>query len=462
MRKTLGIALVAIMLVILTLACGPTPTPQVIREKETVVVTEKETVVVEKEPGEQTVVEFWTTDNEKARMDVQNELATRFEEANPDIDIQVVAIDEASLSQRVATAVGAGQLPDVMRFGLEFVPGFVQEDILDVSASTQAINELGADTFYSGVLGMVESGDGWAAMPIDGWVQGIWYRRDMFEQEGLDAPNTFEKIMTAAQTFQDTAQGQYGIVIGTDPEQTYTQQVFEHFAMANGAFPFRQGDPLTMNTEEMVDTLDYYTSLAEYGPPGANYWREARLEYLAGNAAMMFYSTYIMDDIAGLVEEFEVGVEDLAANTGMVPLFQGPMADSPASYGQIVVLGITQNADTEAAQRWVEFLLSDGYMDIINMSPMGKMPMRPQFVEQWRENDVFGFYSQDVVEEIAGGFEGVNRWGIVGGGLHPLVSDIYGQQLVPVAIGNILDGSMSSQEAADWLQQQVEQFQTGQ
>jgi len=105
MRKTLGIALVAIMLVTLTLACGPTPTPQVIREKETVVVTEKETVVVEKEPGEQTVVEFWTTDNEKARMDVQNELATRFEEANPDIDIQVVAIDEAQFFDHSLVAI---------------------------------------------------------------------------------------------------------------------------------------------------------------------------------------------------------------------------------------------------------------------------------------------------------------------------------------------------------------------
>jgi multiple sugar transport system substrate-binding protein len=303
---------------------------------------------------------------------------------------------------------------------------------------------------------MVEAGTGWAAVPIDGWIQGIWYRRDLFDEQGLAPPSTYEAILAAARAFHDPDQGTYGIVIGTDPEQIYTQQVFEHFALANGAQLFDAQHRLTLNSDAMVDTLRYYTELANYGPPGPTYSREARLEYLAGNAAMMLYSTYIMDDIAGLVEDVEVGVQNLAQNTAMMPLFQGPDADAAAGYGQIVVLGITRDADSEATIRWAQFLLSDGYMDIINMSPMGKMPMRPQFVEQWRQNQVLSYYSPEVVKEIAGGFEGINRWGIRSGGLDPLVSDIYGQKLIPVAVGNILEELVTPAEAAEWLQSQAQ------
>ena len=81
--------------------------------------------------------------------------------------------------------------------------------------------------------------------------------------------------------------------------------------------------------------------------PGPQYWRGARESYELGQSGMMFYSTYIMDDLvegsgtdAGT--NIEV-IENLAANSGFAPMMEGP--NGAASYGQLVALGIIQGAD---------------------------------------------------------------------------------------------------------------------
>ena len=47
------------------------------------------------------VVEFWTTDNEEVRVDTYEAVAAEFMAENPGIEVRIVPIDEATLSQRV-------------------------------------------------------------------------------------------------------------------------------------------------------------------------------------------------------------------------------------------------------------------------------------------------------------------------------------------------------------------------
>ena len=86
---------------------------------ETVVVTEQVEVPVE--AGEKTVIEFWTTDNEEDRVDTYEAIAAAFMAENPDIDLRIVPIEEAGVSQRIATAQAANRLPDIVRMGIERV-----------------------------------------------------------------------------------------------------------------------------------------------------------------------------------------------------------------------------------------------------------------------------------------------------------------------------------------------------
>lgn len=407
--------------------------------------------------AEKTVVEFWTTDNEKARVDVQEAIAADFMKLHPDIEVKVVPVDEVDIPKKLATAKAAGRLPDVCRFGLEYVAGFALDGLLDTKATTTAITDMGYTTFYKGALDLVRSPtEGiWAAVPIDGWVQGIWYRKDLFAEKGLATPTSWDTILEAAKAFYDPANAMYGIVIGTDPGEIFTQQVFEPFALSNGVTAFDKDGNIIMNTPEMVEVLDYYTKLAAYGPPGATTWREARQYYIVGQVAMMFYSPYIMDDIAGLVEAYQVTVPDLAKNTGFAPIIQGP-SGIKASYGQLVTLGIFKDTDTEAAVEFVKYVLGPGYVDILFMSPGGKVPVRKDVVDEWLNHKVFSFYDPAVVADVAGGMDMIQRWGFMEGNIVPLVSDVYGRKLVPVVIEKILTGDMTPEQAAAWLQEQTE------
>jgi len=170
---------------------------------------------------------------------------------------------------------------------------------------------------------------------------------------------------------------------------------------------------------------------------------------------MMFYSPYIMDDIAGLVEKYKVTVPDLAKNTGFCPIITGP-SGIKASYGQLVTLGIFKDTDTEAAIEFVKYVLEPGYVDILFMSPGGKVPVRKGVVDEWLKHDVFSLYAPEVVADVAGGMNMIQRWGFMDGNIIPLVSDVYGRKLVPIVIEKILTGDMTPEQAAAWLQEQTE------
>ena len=86
---------------------------------------------VEAEPMEKVVVEFWTTDNEEERVDVYEAVAQKYMDANPNVDLRIVPIEEAGITQRIATAVAANRLPDIVRMGVERVAAFAADGILD-------------------------------------------------------------------------------------------------------------------------------------------------------------------------------------------------------------------------------------------------------------------------------------------------------------------------------------------
>lgn len=488
MRKLYSLFAVVLVLTFLAAACAQ-PTPETI--VETVVVTQEveviKTEVVEKEvvvteevevvvtevvevevpaaPVEKTVVEFWTTDNEEDRVDVYEEIAARFMAEHPEIDLRIIAIDEASISQRIATAQAANRLPDVVRMGIERVSSFAADGILDQDAAEAAIAAIGEDDFRAGPLVMVTdpaTGQS-AAVPFDGWIQAIWYRNDMFTEAGLNPPVTWDDINAACDALPGQGNLLYGLTLGTDPGQNYPIQVFEQVAISNNAWPFDADGNVTMNTPEMVAALDFYSKLQRCALPGPQYWRGAREAYELDQSGMLFYSTYIMDDLvdgSGLEAggAVEIAVEDLALNTGFASEMVGP--NGSASYGQLVTLGIMQGADP-AAVDVVEFYLTDGYIDVLALAPFGKVPVLKSAVDEWGTlSPYFENYSDETLGQIANGFENMQRWLFrpeYDATLRAVVGDMEGRLLISQAISNIaLEGNMTPETAAEWLQGEVE------
>ena len=484
MKKIFIFIVAMVSLAILIAACQP-ETVEVTRvvtetEVQEVEVTRVVTEVVEGEamevtrvvevevpavPGERTIVEFWTTDNEADRVEVYEQVAARFMEANPDVDLRIVPIEEAGVSQRISTAQGANRLPDIVRMGVERVAAFSAEGILDQDAAEAVISSIGEDDFRAGPLSMVSdpATGQYAAVPYDGWLQAIWYRQDIFDESGLEPPVTWETIQAACETLPGFGNLLYGVTLGTDPGQNYGHQVFEQVAISNNAWPFDEDGNVTMNTPEMIEALDFYTGLQDCAAPGPQYWRGARENYELDQSGMLFYSTYIMDDLvdgSGLEDggNVEIAVDDLAGNTGFAPDMQGP--NGSASYGQLVTLAIMEGADP-VAQDVVEFFLTEGYTDVIGLAPFGKVPVLKSAVEPWKTSSpYFANYSDETLEQIANGYETMQRWLFrpdYDATERAVVGDIEGRLLIPTVVSNIaLEGTMTPETAAAFLQEQVE------
>lgn len=419
-------------------------------------------------PAEKKVIEFWTDDSEEPRVNVYEAVAARFMAEHPNIDVRIVPIEEAGQAQRIATALAANRLPDIVRMGVDVVAAFTADGLLDEDAAMAVIEKVGKDDFRTGPLQMVTdaSTGKYAAVPYDGWLQAIWYRKDAFEQAGLQPPVTWEAINAACDKLPGTGKLLYALGLGTNPGENYGHQLFEQVAISNNAWPFDKDGKVTMNTPEMIAALKFYTDLQRCAIPGPQHWLGARQAYELDQAGMLIYSTYIMDDLVDGSDNEDgtftkLAVPDLAAHTGFAPRMSGP--GGAASFGQLAALGIMKGADPEA-QMVAEYFLTAGYKDILALSPWGKIPVLKSAVAGWRTlSPYFQKYPPETLEQIANGYDTMQRWLFrpdYDASERAVIGDIEGRLLIPQAISNIaLEETMTPETAAAWLQEQVEALQ---
>ena len=422
--------------------------------------------------GAQKQITFWTIEVQKERLEIQREIVHAFTKKTG-IDVRVVPVQENLLAQRVAAAYASGSLPDVIFHPIDFTIGWAEAGILDAQSATDVVNHLGKETFAAGPLNLARISGGYAAVPADGWGQLLLYRKDLFKKKGLPVPDSWDRILQAARALHNPPLI-WGFEAATDPGQTYTQQVFEHFALSNGVRLTSTSGNVELNTPEMVETLEFYKALTRFTPRGNLYWLHTRMDYVSGRTAMIIWSPFILDELSGLRRELPV-VPDiargepgyLAGNTGFVTIIHGPKG--AAQYGQINYLGITRDADKALAKQWVEFLLTDRYLGWLGMAPEGKLPVRNgtrdepnRFINGWMELE-FGvttraviseFYGLDVLKAIVKGVDGFDRWGFAEG-KGALISRIYETKVIPEILKRFLDGELNAKQAALMMDRRV-------
>jgi multiple sugar transport system substrate-binding protein len=417
-------------------------------------------------------ITFWTTEVEKDRLEIQRDIAQGFTRKTG-IRVRVIPVQENLLAERVTAAYAASSLPDVLFHPIDFTLGWAEAGILDDRSATEVVNQLGKETFGRGPLNLVRVPGGYAAVPVDGWGQLLLYRKDLFAKKGLPEPDQWDRILKAARALHNPPLI-WGFEAATDPGDTYTQQVFEHFALSNGVGLTGKSGKVDLDRPKMVQTLAFYKALTDFSPPGNLYWLHTRMDYLSGRAAMIIWSPFILDELSGLRQDQPV-VPDiakgesgfLAKNTGFVTVIQGP--NGAAQYGQINYLGITRDADKALAKQWAQFLLNGGYLQWLGMAAEGKLPMRKgtreapsRFVDGWRELEfgvttrakISGFYGMHVVKAIVAGVDGFDRWGFAEG-KGALISKVYGTKIVPEILKRFLDGELSAKDAARMMDERV-------
>ncbi len=419
----------------------------------------------------------WTTQVQPERVAVQEQLAADFEAASG-VSVEIVPIEESAIAERVTAAFGAGDLPDVIYHPISQTIGWAEAGILDTLTASDIVENLGEDTFSEGALNLVRYEEEYAAVPSDGWTQLIVYRQDLFDEAGLEAPTSFEAIQAAVEALHNPPE-MYGFVAATDPSNDYMMQVLEEFFLANGATLLDDEGNVDLNNEQVTETLNFYKTLTDASPEGNLFWEQSRELYMAGQAAMIVWSPFILDELAGLRDEVPVTATDdptsadLAKDTGFVTRVSGPSNPDGSGWASASNWGVTVDADFDAAAQFIEYVMNDGYLTWLSMAPEGLFPVRRgtaeepnSFTEGWGALDVgvdrkvplSSVYPQEVIDSLLEGLEVGERWGF-SQGQGALVSELYGTRVMTEVVRQFTDGELTAEEAAAELQERVSALQ---
>ncbi|MEM7642082.1 MAG: extracellular solute-binding protein [Pseudomonadota bacterium] len=408
---------------------------------------------------------FWTTEEQPERLAKQEEMAAAFEAATGTA-VEVIPVTESDLGTRATAAFAAGDLPDVIYHTLQYALPWAEAGILDIDAATDVIEALGEDTYAPGALAMAATEDGYASVPVDGWTQMIVYRKDLFDKAGLEAPTTYANVEAALEALHNPPE-MYGFVAATKVDENFMSQVLEHVFLANGVSIVSEDGVATLEEGPTLEVLDFYKAIAEASPPGELYWDQSRTLYFSGNAAMIIWSPFILDELAGLRDSAPPTITDdptsseLASRTGIVTNFAGPSNPDGAAWGDVRYFGITSDADTDAAMEFVQFSMDEGYESTLSIAPEGKFPVRrgnadnpSAFTDLWatlpvgvdRKAPLGDLYEASMIEEIVGGLDVAQRWGVDEGQL-ALASKIINSQGINRVVRQYIDGEIEGAAA---------------
>lgn len=416
---------------------------------------------------------LWTTEEQPDRLKKQQQLAEDFTKKTGK-KVDVIAVTESELGERATAAFAAGDLPDIIYHPLQFTLPWTEAGILDSGAATDAIDQIGKESFAKGALSMAQTEDEYAAVPVDGWTQMVIYRKDLFAEKGLAPPTSFAAIAKAIDALHNPPE-LYGFVAATKVDENFMSQVLEHVFLANDVSPVNKDGFQKFDEKKTIEALEFYKKLAKASPQGELYWKQSRELYFAGKAAMIIWSPFILDELAGLRDSAPPTINQdptsraLADKTAIVTKLSGPSNPNGAAWADMRYFGVTADADIDFAIEFIKYSLSDGYTRTLAIAPEGKFPVRrgddqdgEKYVKAWsklpvgvdRKAPLTELYPQEMISEIVNGLSVAQRWGVQEGQL-ALTSKMINTRIINQIVREYIDGKISAEQAVKTLNQKL-------
>ena len=420
----------------------------------------------------------WTTEDVAERVTAQQKIMDAWS-AKSGTKVKLVAVAEDQLTTVLTSAAAANDLPDVIgALSLNGMNQLRTDDLVDPEAAKEIVDGLGADTFYKRTLELTSVDGEQIAVPSDGFSNLLFYRKDLFQAAGLPEPKTYADIENAAKKLHKGKMA--GIVAATAPSDSFTSQTFEWAALANGCQLVDDSAKVTLNSPQCQEAFNFYANLIkETSVKGNQDADTTRATYFAGDAAMVMWSSFLLDELAGLRNDAQPTCpqckkdpEWLAKNTGILTQMQGPSGANPAAWGEVVSWNVMKDASPKAKD-FVTYMMSEGYLPWLEIAPEGKIPARSgtagnpkEYSEGWiklsagvdKKEPLTKVYPAEVLNTIVASSGNFERWGLPQN-QGALAAAVANQFVVPQALAKMLNSGASAADAANEAQKAAEQVQ---
>jgi multiple sugar transport system substrate-binding protein len=288
--KRLASLLLVLTLVATILAACPAPTPQIIEVEKPVVVEKKviETVEVVKEVAveklvketvevevvkevevekvvtatpETVTLEWWTTAGNEMTEESQSAVVEAFEASHPYIKVNMTILPESGFTDKMTTALGAGQGgPDVAFFW----ENNWWPEALVLNNYIEADPDFSTDIYYPGLFKTrALLGDKIIGLPNGVGANFVMYNKDVFDDAGVDYPTedwTTDDYIDIASQLADPDQKLFG---GDRPRGPYRAIFFNY-----GARPYSDDSTTVegyLNSPASVASYEWLWDLVNSG-----------------------------------------------------------------------------------------------------------------------------------------------------------------------------------------------------
>ncbi len=222
-------------------------------------------------------------------------LSKTFEEQHPDIDLNWVVLEENVLRQRLTTdiATQGGQF-DVLTIGMYEASLWGDKGWL--APMTNLPDDYNLDDVFPSVREGLSVDGTLYALPFYAESSMTYYRKDLFEQAGLEMPEhpTWTQMAEFAEKLHKPSEEQYGICLRGKAGWGENMALVTTVANSFGARWVDEKWQPEFNGPEWTKAANFYVDLlSKYGPPGAssNGFNENLALFNSGKCAMWVDAT---------------------------------------------------------------------------------------------------------------------------------------------------------------------------
>lgn len=329
---------------------------------------------------EQVTITFWDENAGPQRTPIWEELIKRFEDENPDINVEYVGLPKDSAKSKMDTAIAANDMPDVASVQTSWLPEFAIRDALLPLDDYLADSEL-ADLINKGAIDFnkkIVLDNKLYGIPYTQNLDIIWIRKDWFEDAGVKAPETWDEFFAAAKSM--TKDGKYGYTIRGGAGGSFQLQRLM-YAFSGISEYVKEDGTSTINDPVHVDFLKDYFALYNKNTPKSditNGYKEMVAAFDTGQVAMVHHNIGSYGEHSESLEEGQYEAIPLPKTA------DGKYVAEGGNTINVAIFKTTKHPD--AAWKFVEFINSAESQSYWN-EIVGQIPTNADVLDfDWIQN----------------------------------------------------------------------------
>ncbi|MDM5239330.1 sugar ABC transporter substrate-binding protein [Bacillus cereus] len=341
------------------------------------------------------VLRFATWDTGES-LKYQQDIAKKFEKANPGVKVQVEAYADG-FEDKLAASFGAKNPPDVM-YMWNYPDYYKSLEPLDDYVNKDSSFKTTFDDFYTNILNYHKFKNTTYGFPIGFTTRVIYYNKKLFQEAGVPLPTsgwTWEQFSDAAKKLSNPEKKQYGFVLSSK-KNSYA---FQEYVWSNGSsFISPDGKKVDgyMNSSKTKEILNGFQHMIDEN--SAIVSDKVTESFKSGKIAMIENGIWPLEDFKKAGMDF---------GTAEIPSFHGQ-----PSKGVIHSAGIAMAKDSkekDLAWKFIKYFVS---AEAAEMRKTDMPVLKSVVSEQSHKNDqlLSTFYTMLERSSDTPGFLLTNKW----------------------------------------------------